>query len=350
MGRALLINNAILANESADRLATLNLLLGAWRTQVAGAMAQLGVPDYLGTQVKSSDEIAVATGTNPDAMARLLRAAVGIGLLVRRDNEFELTKVGAFLRSDVENSLRNYATLVCGPCQWIPWAFFSKAITESGSQTEMALGNNVWEYYKKHPEEKEVFKLAMEEITAMTLAEILDVVRPSKGEVLADIGGGTAYLACRLAEIYPASSFVVFDSEDSLPRAMKNITQLSNSLNVRFVIGDFLTLIGISADYYIIKNVLHNWGDNDCQRILRNCFTAARTGAKLVVIEPRLDEASECDYARLLDLNMLVLLGSRERSLGNLQKILEDTGWHVDDAKAKSGGLMNIVIASKGVS
>jgi hypothetical protein len=77
------------------------LLLGGWTAQVLRTAALLGLADQLASGVKSLDELAVATGTEPAAMARFLRACVLLGLCADRGAHFELAPAGDALRSDV---------------------------------------------------------------------------------------------------------------------------------------------------------------------------------------------------------------------------------------------------------
>jgi len=36
------------------------------------------------------------------------------------------------------------------------------------------------------------------------------------------------------------------------------------------------------ADYYIMSNILHDWDDDKCNIILKNCYNSMRTDNKLV--------------------------------------------------------------------
>ena len=71
------------------------------------AAAKLGIPDRLKDATCASDEIARATGTDPDALYRLLRALANVGILTETEgHHFALTPLGATLRSDAPGSMR----------------------------------------------------------------------------------------------------------------------------------------------------------------------------------------------------------------------------------------------------
>ncbi|MHA6615639.1 methyltransferase family protein [Pseudonocardia sp. DLS-67] len=85
-------------------------------------LARLGVPDALGDGSLDLDELAGRTGTDPDALARLLRAATGLDL-VRRTPEgaYALTAGGQLPRTGRPGSIGNLAQLFCGDAVWRAW-------------------------------------------------------------------------------------------------------------------------------------------------------------------------------------------------------------------------------------
>ncbi len=81
------------------------------------------------------------------------------------------------------------------------------------------------------------------------------------------------------------------------------------------------------ADVYVLAQVLHDWSDEDCVRILEACRRAAGATARLLVVEQILPEGPEPNVAKLTDLNMLVLLGGRERTRRAFEELLDAGGW-----------------------
>src|SRR5262245_10042162 len=87
---------------SADRS---TLLMRFRVSQAIHVVATLGLADLLVLGPKTSSELAEATNTHPLALYRLMRALASAGILRERDHRrFELTLVGAFLRSDVSGT------------------------------------------------------------------------------------------------------------------------------------------------------------------------------------------------------------------------------------------------------
>jgi hypothetical protein len=81
------------------------------------------------------------------------------------------------------------------------------------------------------------------------------------------------------------------------------------------------------ADYYLLKWILHDWSDEDCVRILRNCRAAGGRGARVLIVEALVGEVGEPDPVALFDMNMLAVTSGRQRSLEELDTIFAASGW-----------------------
>ena len=84
------------------------------------------------------------------------------------------------------------------------------------------------------------------------------------------------------------------------------------------------------ADAYLLSRVLHDWDDDDAERIL-DLPAAMRTGSRLLVVEAVLPEQARDQPAAIrMDLHMLLLLGARERTAeAEFRQLLELCGFEV---------------------
>src|SRR5206468_7541508 len=93
------------------------------------------------------------------------------------------------------------------------------------------------------------------------------------------------------------------------------------------VAGDFFESVPSGGDLYILKSVLHDWDDERCVSILRNCRKAMGADAQLAIVEFVLPEQMTADPTSvpfaLLDLIMMVYAGGRERTEGEFARLLE---------------------------
>ena len=118
---------------------------------------------------------------------------------------------------------------------------------------------------------------------------------------------------------------------------------------------DFMESVPAGGDAYVLANVLHDWDDEDCVRILTNVRLGMPAHGRVLVVEQVLDAPGLSDRARrelhLVDLHMLVMFGARERSMEEYRTLMEAAGfsavvmhttttdWQVVEARpAVSGG------------
>ena len=100
----------------------LDLINASWVTQACYVTARLGIADLLAAGPRSAAELAQATGTNAQALRRLLGALGSVQICrLRDDGCFEMTPMGALLRDDVPCSMRAWA-LQWGGEAWQVWA------------------------------------------------------------------------------------------------------------------------------------------------------------------------------------------------------------------------------------
>jgi hypothetical protein len=86
------------------------------------------------------------------------------------------------------------------------------------------------------------------------------------------------------------------------------------------------------ADVILLGHILHDWSDDVCGTILRNCAAALPPGGTLLISESVLhDDFSGSTLAHVKDLLMLVANepGARERSEREYRELLDAAGFDV---------------------
>ena len=162
----------------------------------------------------------------------------------------------------------------------------------------------------------------------MALATIL-AYDFSESRVVADIGGGHGVLLDKILSSNPSMTGILFDSEQVIEGAPRHGASIGVGGRRRSIGGDFFESVPRGADVYILKNVLHDWSDDRAVRILKNCRRAMDAQAKLLVIEMVLPLLDDPAFGSLLDLNMLVMSGGRERTKDEYSSLLEKSGLHL---------------------
>lgn len=306
------------------------LITSYWIPQSIHAAAVLGVADVLAGGPKPSVEVARAVGADPDALHRLLRALVALGLCTAEDDgAFALTDLGACLRRDSKDSVRAWAVMLGGETHWRSWGRLVECI-RTGRSVPSLDGRDTWVEASGDPAASEDFNQSMVQLTRHMAGAVAVSYDFSGFRTIADVGGGYGALLPPILKANPALRGIVFD----LPRcrdgarALAEKTRLADRLS--FVGGDFFTDRLPPADAYLVKSVVHDWDDERSVAILSNVRAAMSRDARLLVIEPIVPErpgASPLDAMLAhTDLNMLVVTGGRERTEAEFRALFERAG------------------------
>ena len=135
-----------------------------------------------------------------------------------------------------------------------------------------------------------------------------------------------------LRNAHPELTGLVFD----LPHVVDGARAAALAAGVadRFaaVAGDFFAAVP-RADYYLLKWILHDWRDEDCLRILRNCRAAGGPGARMLIVEALIGATEGAaddrrpDLVALFDMNMLAATDGKQRTLAELDELFAAAGW-----------------------
>jgi hypothetical protein len=94
--------------------------------------------------------------------------------------------------------------------------------------------------------------------------------------------------------------------------------------------GSFFDAVPVGGDTYVMKAILHDWSDDDALNILANIRSAIAPGGKLLLLESVLPERSSSDIGLLIDLEMLVAVGGRERAHAEWANLLGRAGFRLN--------------------
>ncbi|MFI9585842.1 methyltransferase [Streptomyces sp. NPDC052236] len=304
----------------------LQMMTGYWVTQVVRTAAELRIADHLHVGGATPAEVAVAESLDPDSAFRFLRACASLGLAASTDGErFVSTPLLDTLRTDVPGSLRDLALWGGAESHWLPWGRLSDAIRTGTTQAEAALGAPFFDWLATVPGEAEVFTNAMTAMTRGLAHQLADVIDLEGAEVVVDVGGAGGNLVQTLMRRHPGLTGVALDLSHVGSEADASAAALGVTDRFTFVGGDFFDEVP-SADVHLLKFVLHDWDDDACVRILRNCREALRPGGRVLVMELLVDKVGTPGLEPLMDLNMMALSTGRERSLDEFENLFERAG------------------------
>jgi O-methyltransferase domain/Dimerisation domain len=318
------------------------LINGYQVSQAIHVAATLGIADLLADGPRTSDALAEATGSQPRALYRLLRALAAAGVLHEADDRtFELSELGAQLRSDVPGSLHGWASFVGRPYYWNAWAHLADSIRNGENTFRQVYGESVWEYRAKRPEESEIFDRAMGALTGAANAAILEAYDFGRFGTVVDVGGGNGALLAGILERHPAVRGVLFDQPHVVENAATFFRERGLEGRCEVVAGSFFERVPPGGDAYVLKAIIHDWEDPEAVAILRTCRRAMEPEATLLVIEQELGAPNERPPAKFSDLNMLVAPGGQERTRDEYAALFAAAGFEFTRA-VPTAGLLHV--------
>jgi hypothetical protein len=314
----------------AARAATASLITGCWSAQVIHAAVALGIPDRFERAPMSAADIAQAAGAHPRATFRLLRALATLGLC--RDlggGRFELTESGRFLRTDSASSLAGLARH-WGTRTWAALAHLEQTVRTGAAWAHG--GREGFLSMAQRPEEAAVLNRSMVEQTLQVASAIVEAYDFSGLRRVIDVGGGYGALISVLLQANPHLEGASADLAYMEAEAVAYLRRAGVAERARFIATDFFRSVPAGADCYLLKYIIHDWADADCQVILRNLRAAAGEAVVLIVeriVPERIEPAHDREPANVIcgDINMMVATGGVERTEQEYRELLAAAGF-----------------------
>ncbi|KAL6652956.1 hypothetical protein ACP70R_011881 [Stipagrostis hirtigluma subsp. patula] len=204
----------------------------------------------------------------------------------------------------------------------------SEPAAAGGSLFELAHGCSQWETASKDA----AFNSALNGSMVADSQLFLEVVILDKGRVfrglssLVDVGGGHGAAAQVIARAFPRIKCTVLD----LPHVISQMNPGDGKL--QFVGGDMFESIP-PANAVLLKNILHEWGDEDCIKILRRCkeaIPARNAGGKVIIIEMVTKSMEGDQKINMMEATQnlfMMYANGMERDEDDFKKIFFDAGF-----------------------
>ncbi|TVU06962.1 hypothetical protein EJB05_46999, partial [Eragrostis curvula] len=161
------------------------------------------------------------------------------------------------------------------------WSYMTEAVLEGGSPFNRAFGTASWfDYAGTDARFNDVFNKAMEEHSVILTKKLLEVYKGFDGvRTLVDVGGGLGSTIHAITSRYPTIHGINFD----LPHVISEAPAYPD-VQVQHVGGDMFHKVP-SGDAILMKWMLNCWGDDQCAKVLKNCYDALPPHGKLINVE-----------------------------------------------------------------
>jgi hypothetical protein len=303
------------------------LLIRAFQlSQMLSVAAELGIADRIDDQAVSVEDLARASAAHPGMLFRMLRALSAFGIFaVDDEGRVGHSQASRLLRRDVNPTLHDAARYWTMHSNWAAWEKLERTIRTGEPAFEGVFGMANFEYLKQHPEEADLFNRFMQRSPDDRHNAVAEGYDFSGTRTVVDVGGGNGALLATLLQKYPGLSGVLFDQENALTDSLTVLGPVAGRCQI--VAGDFFSGVPAGADAFVLSQILHDWDDDHCLHILRNCHAAMPGEARLLVVE-RVLESGGNPMNYLSDMDMMVLFpGARERTLKEYGELFTGAGF-----------------------
>ncbi|EGC36938.1 hypothetical protein DICPUDRAFT_54298 [Dictyostelium purpureum] len=172
---------------------------------------------------------------------------------------------------------------------------------------------------------KVYFKNAMNSATEAICEEIINKVDFSQSKVIVDVGGSHGQLISSILEKYPSiEKGINFDLEKVIVTNKK-----PTDPRLEHVSGSFFESVP-AGDSYILRQIIHDWSDEDSVKIINTISNSMKPGGKLYIFDYVIDNNNYQHDSLYFDMKMYHFFHGQERTESQFRKLLDQCGFKID--------------------
>ncbi len=305
-----------------------DVMFGHVHSAALRAVAVHRIADHLADGPRTPEELGGLSGTDPMALRRVLRLLAVRGLFHEDERgRFRLEPAGQPLRTGVAHSQLAGVLMITDPMIARSAAELPGTLRDGRSSFELAYGSPFFEHLQKHPEDRSVFDSGMAAFSGLEDELVARSYAFPEGSRVVDVGGGRGGLLRAVLRQGASLDGVLFDRPATVAGHLLDEPGLTGRWRTEG--GDFFEAVPPGGDFYLLKHILHDWGDEDALRILGSVRRAAAAGARLLVVDAVLPGGGVPHPAVELDIVMLMVVEGRERTAAEFEELLARAGFRL---------------------
>ncbi|SEU12954.1 methyltransferase [Stigmatella erecta] len=295
---------------------------------LSGALAaatQLGIADRLAEGPKHPEALAKELGADARSLFRLLRLLASVNVFIEdAEGRFGLTPAASLLRSQVPGSLRDAVLMITQKVFWLPAGELAETVRTGQTPFDHIFGKPFFDYLAGDAAEAATFHQGMSSLSDLENGPIARSYDFRPFQQVVDVGGGHGGFLIEALRSTPSLRGVLFDHAHVLSGSRLTSSGLADRCEE--VVGDFFQTVPANADVYVLKRILHDWSDEVCVTLLRNCRNAMKPGGRVLVIDAVIPPGNEPHGGKVLDVMMMASLPGRERTEEDFRKLFAQAG------------------------
>nr|BDC79575.1 hypothetical plant O-methyltransferase [Thujopsis dolabrata var. hondae] len=205
------------------------------------------------------------------------------------------------------------------------WHHLNESVLGGGVAFEKAHGRHFGDYMTAQSHCSDLFSQSWGCLNKIVMKAILSKYEGFRGlNSLVDVGGRTGADIAEIVKAYPSINAINYD----LPRVIATAPHVPGVKNVG---GDMLEGVP-SGDAVFMKWILHDWSNEDCVKILKQCRKAIPETGMVIIVDVVLNaqEKSVLDPSLGFSYDLVKLAishGGRDRSEEEWKNVLIEAGF-----------------------
>lgn len=331
-----------MSNELPPAETIRDLAVAYWASRCLHIVAELGIADHLGDAPESADALAKVSGVQAQPLHRVLRALANHGVFEYDGRRFAHNAASRALRSDATGSMRSLARMMGLKVHWDAYRELEATLRTGTPAIAAVTQGGFFSYLRDHPGEARLFHEAMAGKSFAQVEPVTQAYDFRGFDTIGDIGGGLGHLLHGVLEQSPRSRGVLFDLPEVIELARRRADP-----RIAYAGGDFFKDRIPPCDAYLMMTVLHDWSDDEAVAILANLKSNAPPTAKLLLVESVIQPQTLDDFAKDLDIEMLVMATGHERTEAEWSAVLTRAGFRLSRV-IPAGSVSSILEADLG--
>ena len=286
--------------------------------------ACMNIADHLVSGSCHINDLASKVGANSDALYRLLRLLASYEIFYEDEaRNFSLTPLAQLLVSNHPDSLQAWLAYHDGDeKRWRAYGHMDYSIEIGKPAFNNIYGQGYFDMLAQDPSMAASFDEGMRNLSEKEDMQIAASYDFYFCENITDIGGGKGGLLASIMKSNCSMHGILYDLPHVQISAQSYLIEQKLEARIICESGSFFDKVPSGSDVYVLKRILHDWDDELCIKILSNCRSAMKQDAKLLIIEAVVAPRNNRDFAKDIDVAMLVLFGGKERTLDEWQILL----------------------------
>nr|BDC79578.1 hypothetical plant O-methyltransferase [Thujopsis dolabrata var. hondae] len=320
------------------------IILSAAKPMALRAAVLLSIPDIIAIhggdnpltveQIASHISIVTNKPAHTEYLFRIMRLLASIGVFTEESTvdyggtpqfKYGLTTLSKLLvKNGPQKSCAPTVLAINVKCIIDGYQHLHDSVVEGCPAFIKAHGMGIFEYMSNNPETNRIFNEGMATNTSPLMAHVVkiyDGFRSFKSVV--DVAGGVGSAISVIVEEYPHIHGINFDLAHVIGTA-------APIHGVEHVEGNMFEQIP-SANAIFMKWILHDWDDEQCLKILKNCHEAIPEDGKVLIVDAVIDEeeGTKRRAGLLFDMCMMAAApGGKERTCKEFEDLFYKAGFN----------------------